>query len=38
MLERAIALAAPLATKNRDVIKEHKRLMYGDALRTCALS
>jgi enoyl-CoA hydratase/carnithine racemase len=37
VLERAVAHAESLATKNRDVIKEHKRLMYGDALRICAL-
>jgi enoyl-CoA hydratase/carnithine racemase len=38
VLEKAIALAEPLATKNRDVIREHKRLMYGEALRICAAS
>jgi enoyl-CoA hydratase/carnithine racemase len=38
VLEKAISRVEPLATKNRDVIREHKRLMYGDALRICALS
>src|SRR4051794_16068975 len=35
LLGRALALAEPLATKNRDVLAEHKRLMYADALRLC---
>jgi enoyl-CoA hydratase/carnithine racemase len=38
VLECAIARAEPLAAKNRDVLAEHKRLMYGDALRLCGLS
>jgi enoyl-CoA hydratase/carnithine racemase len=37
VLERAIARAAALATKNRDVIRAHKRLMYADALRLCGV-
>ena len=37
VLERAIARAAELATKNRDVIRAHKRLMYADALRLCGV-
>jgi enoyl-CoA hydratase/carnithine racemase len=32
VLDRAVARAAELAGKNRDVIREHKRLMYGDAI------
>ena len=36
VLEKAIAIAEPLAKKNRDVLREHKRLMYGEALRICA--
>jgi enoyl-CoA hydratase/carnithine racemase len=37
VVERAIARAAELATKNRDVIRAHKRLMYADALRLCGV-
>jgi enoyl-CoA hydratase/carnithine racemase len=37
VVDRAVVLAAELAGKNRDVIGEHKRLMYGDALTTCGL-
>ena len=37
VLERAIALASELAAKNRDVIRAHKALMYGDALRLCGI-
>ncbi|MGZ4706269.1 MAG: enoyl-CoA hydratase/isomerase family protein, partial [Acidimicrobiales bacterium] len=37
VLDRAVAMAAELAGKNRDVIREHKRLMYGDALASCGL-
>ena len=37
VLERAIARAEAVATKNRDVIREHKRLLYGDALRLCGV-
>jgi enoyl-CoA hydratase/carnithine racemase len=35
VLDRAIARATELASKNRDVIRVHKHLMYGDALRLC---
>jgi enoyl-CoA hydratase/carnithine racemase len=35
VLERAVARAAELASKNRDVIRVHKQLMYGDTLRLC---
>ena len=35
VLDRAVAIAAELAGKNRDVIAEHKRLMYGDAMEIC---
>jgi enoyl-CoA hydratase/carnithine racemase len=37
LVDRAVAIAAELAGKNRDVIREHKRLMHGDALATCGL-
>jgi Delta3-Delta2-enoyl-CoA isomerase len=35
VVDRAVARAAELADKHRDVIREHKRLMYGDAISTC---
>jgi Delta3-Delta2-enoyl-CoA isomerase len=38
VLERAIAIATDLAAKNRDVIRTHKQLMYGDALRLCGIA
>ncbi len=37
VVDRAVALAAGLADKNRDVIAAHKRLLYGDALTTCGV-
>jgi len=37
VVERAIARAADLASKNRDVIRTHKQLMYGEALRLCGV-
>jgi Delta3-Delta2-enoyl-CoA isomerase len=37
VVDRAVVLAAELAGKNRDVIAEHKRLMYGDAMLACGL-
>lgn len=37
VVERAIVRAAELASKNRDVIRAHKRLMYADALRLCGV-
>ena len=37
VVDRAVGVAADLAGKNRQVIAEHKRLMYGDALTTCGL-
>ena len=33
VLQKAIALAAPLAGKNRAVMQTHKRLMYAETLR-----
>ncbi len=33
LLSKATALAAPLAGKNRDVMRAHKRLLYAEALR-----
>jgi enoyl-CoA hydratase/carnithine racemase len=38
VLERAIAHASELAVKNRDVIRVHKQLMYGDALELCGVT
>lgn len=38
VLDRAVALAAPLAAKDRKVIAQHKRMLFGDAARTCGLS
>lgn len=35
VLERATALAAPLAGKDRKVIAAHKRMLFGEAARTC---
>jgi len=35
VVDRAVLLAAELAGKDRDVIAEHKRLMYGDAIALC---
>jgi enoyl-CoA hydratase/carnithine racemase len=35
VVDRAVEIAAGLADKNRDVIREHKRLMYGDAIALC---
>jgi enoyl-CoA hydratase/carnithine racemase len=35
VLERTVALAAPMAAKDRDVIAQHKRLLFGDAARIC---
>ncbi|MCU1353609.1 MAG: Enoyl-CoA hydratase/isomerase [Acidimicrobiales bacterium] len=35
VVERAVAIAAALAGKDRTVIAEHKRLMYGDAIAVC---
>jgi enoyl-CoA hydratase/carnithine racemase len=37
VLERAVARASDLAAKNRDVIRAHKQLMHGDALRLCGV-
>jgi enoyl-CoA hydratase/carnithine racemase len=37
VLERAVERAADLAGKNRDVIRVHKQLMYGEALRLCGV-
>ena len=38
VVERSLARASELASKNRKVIRTHKRLMYGDALRLCGIS
>jgi Delta3-Delta2-enoyl-CoA isomerase len=38
VLERAIALASELASKNRGVIRAHKHLMYAGALRLCGIA
>lgn len=35
VVDRAVARAGELAGKNREVIAEHKRLMYGTALAIC---
>ena len=35
VVDRAVAIAAELAGKDRRVIAEHKRLMYADAIATC---
>jgi enoyl-CoA hydratase/carnithine racemase len=35
VLDRAVALAAEIAPKNRTVIAAHKRLLFGDAARVC---
>lgn len=35
VLERAIELATPLATKDRRVLAQHKRMLFGDAARIC---
>jgi Delta3-Delta2-enoyl-CoA isomerase len=37
VVERAIARASELASKNRDVIRTHKKLMYRDALQLCGV-
>ncbi len=37
VVDRALALAAGLADKNREVVATHKRLMYGDALALCGV-
>jgi enoyl-CoA hydratase/carnithine racemase len=35
VLATALALAAPMAPKNREVIGAHKQFLFGDAIRTC---
>jgi len=35
VLDRAIALAVPMAPKNRNVIAHHKQLLFGGAARIC---
>ena len=37
VLERAVEIAASLASKNRDVIRAHKELMFGDTVRLCGI-
>src|SRR4029079_10834920 len=36
VLERAVEIAASLTSKNRDVIRAHKELMFGATIRLCA--
>jgi len=36
LLPKALALAAPLAGKNRSVMQTHRRLLYGDVLKLLA--
>jgi enoyl-CoA hydratase/carnithine racemase len=38
VLERAVAIATEFASKNRDVIRAHKQLMRGEALRLCGVA
>jgi len=38
VLDRAVALAAEIAPKNRSVIAAHKRLLFGDAARVLRLA
>jgi len=38
VLDRAVELAAALADKDREVIREHKRLLYGDAINLLGAS
>ena len=35
VIDRAVEIAGQLAGKNRDVVREHKRLMYGAAVDLC---
>jgi Delta3-Delta2-enoyl-CoA isomerase len=35
VLDTAVAMAAPLAAKDRSVIAEHKRLLFTDVVRSC---
>lgn len=35
VLARAVELASPMAAKNRDIIGQHKRMLFGEAARTC---
>jgi enoyl-CoA hydratase/carnithine racemase len=37
VLERAVVIAAEFASKNREVIRAHKQLMRGEALRLCGI-
>ena len=37
VLGRAVALAAAMAGKDRGVLRAHKELLHGDALRTCGV-
>lgn len=37
VVERAVALAAEVAGKDRNVIRAHKELLHGAALRTCGV-
>ena len=34
----AVAIATEFASKNRDVIRAHKQLMRGEALRLCGIA
>lgn len=38
VLARALALAEPMATKDRSVIATHKRMLYGDVAARCGWS
>ena len=35
VLPTAVARAASMAGKNREVLKAHKQLLYGDAIAVC---
>lgn len=37
VLATAVEMAAPMAAKNRDVIRAHKVLLHGEAIRTCGV-
>lgn len=37
VLDRAVAIATEMADKDRTVLRAHKELLYGEALRTCGV-
>ena len=37
VLDRAVAIATEMADKDRNVLRAHKELLYGEALRTCGV-